>query len=128
MKTSAAAACGEKARVLYIACSSFSGSTLLSFLLNSHPKIVTLGHTTGWHFDDDETFLCSCGEPIQSCAFYQSMSRAFRDFGLVGRTMMEEIPMSQPQHAVRRDREIAIALFRSAIPFEAGDPPATRAQ
>jgi hypothetical protein len=44
-------------KVLFIACSSFSGSTLLSFLLNTHPDIVTAGHTIGWRYKKGEVFL-----------------------------------------------------------------------
>ena len=69
-------------RVLYITCSSFSGSTLLSFLLNTHSSMVTIGHTTGWAFGPDEKFNCSCGEPLQECPFYQSIERAFSESGL----------------------------------------------
>jgi hypothetical protein len=64
-------------KLLYIACSSYSGSTLLSFLLNTHPKIMTVGHTTGWHFSDTEEFFCSCGERIEKCPFFNHVRRAF---------------------------------------------------
>lgn len=73
---------GEKLTVLYVACSSFSGSTLLSFLLNNHPKMVTIGHTTGWAFGEDEEFSCSCGRPLNECPFYRSIEDAFDAAGL----------------------------------------------
>lgn len=77
-------------KVLYIASSSYSGSTLLSFLLNTHPAICTVGEMDGWNYGKNETFLCSCGKPLHSCAFFQVIAAAFaqhqlpfdvRDFG-----------------------------------------------
>jgi hypothetical protein len=70
------------ARVLFVACSSFSGSTLLSFLLNTHPDIVTAGHTIGWRYKDGDVFYCSCGRVLESCPFFQTMAKAFQDNGL----------------------------------------------
>jgi hypothetical protein len=76
--------------LLYISASPYSGSTLLSFLLNTHPEIVTIGHATGWEFPPEETFFCSCGQPIENCPFYSEVRRRFdaerlpfdyRDFG-----------------------------------------------
>lgn len=68
--------------VLYLCCSSFSGSTLLSFLLNTHPLITTVGHTIGWRYDPEETFHCSCGQPMPDCPFWISVAEAFKDAGL----------------------------------------------
>ncbi|MEM9386278.1 MAG: sulfotransferase [Pseudomonadota bacterium] len=75
---------------LYLCSSQFSGSTLSAFILNTHPGVATVGHMTGWKFAADEDFRCSCGEPLQTCPFYNSVSEAFakhelpfdfRDFG-----------------------------------------------
>lgn len=79
-----AGAVGESGRlpVLYLCCSSFSGSTLLSFLLNTHPLITTVGHTSGWRFGPDETFYCSCGQPLPACSFWTSVEEAFKEAGL----------------------------------------------
>ncbi|MBT8444505.1 MAG: hypothetical protein KJO13_07150 [Gammaproteobacteria bacterium] len=72
----------ERVKVLYISCSSFSGSTLLSFLLNTHPRLVTIGHTTGWAFGEDEAFACSCGELLQECPFYRFVEAEYDKAGL----------------------------------------------
>jgi len=64
--------------VLYIASSSFSGSTLLSFLLNTHSRITTVGEMLGWEPADPQTFRCSCGELVRECEFFQAMDEAFR--------------------------------------------------
>lgn len=63
-----------KTRFAFILAHSFSGSTLLSFLLGTHPEIATVGemfiapsHNTG-------DYPCSCGEPIDRCAFWRQVS------------------------------------------------------
>lgn len=70
------------AKVLYIACSSFSGSTLLSFILNTHPQMTTVGHTVGYPFTPEEDFRCSCGAPLPECPFFSRMAVVFRENGL----------------------------------------------
>lgn len=69
-------------RVLYIACSAYSGSTFLSFLLNTHSRVVTVGHSMGWSFDPDEEFHCSCGRLLQECPFFARIGDDFRAAGL----------------------------------------------
>jgi hypothetical protein len=75
--------------VLYVAAFQFSGSTLLSFLLNDHDDITTVGHMMGWP-SAGEDFRCSCGARLTECPFYDAIKRAFeaeklpfdlRDFG-----------------------------------------------
>jgi hypothetical protein len=58
----------------FILAHSFSGSTLLSFLLGAHPEIATVGemfiapsHNTG-------DYTCSCGELIDRCGFWRQVS------------------------------------------------------
>jgi len=68
--------------VLYLSSSQYSGSTLFSFLLNTHPKIATIGHTTGWNFGKKEDFRCSCGEPLTTCPFYSAIADAYKTAGL----------------------------------------------
>lgn len=70
------------AKVLYVACSSHSGSTLLSFLLNDHPEIFTIGHLMGWKFAEDEDFYCSCGALIADCPFFARVATTFAAQGL----------------------------------------------
>jgi hypothetical protein len=68
--------------VLYIASSSYSGSTLLSFLLNSHPDITTVGEMEGWEYAPGQRFLCSCGTELAACRFYRHMAESFQRAGL----------------------------------------------
>lgn len=72
---------GRVIPVLYVACSPFSGSTLLSFLLNTHPDVTTAGHTTGWAGLTPD-FPCSCGAPVKACPFFTRISFAFERAGL----------------------------------------------
>ncbi len=68
--------------LLYVTSSPFSGSTLLSFLLNQHPAIATVGHTMGWSFKDPDEFRCSCGERIADCPLFRHIAQAYRHNGL----------------------------------------------
>lgn len=69
-------------QVAYVSSSSYSGSTLLAFLLNGHPDIVTVSEMEGWRFEDPGEFPCSCGRAVQECPFFNHIERAFRDAGL----------------------------------------------
>jgi hypothetical protein len=68
-------------QLLYITSSSYSGSTLLTFLLNQHPEIFTIGELEGWDFGD-EKYHCSCGQEIGNCPFFLTIQKQFRDCGL----------------------------------------------
>ncbi len=58
-----------------IETSSYSGATLLSFLLNAHPSIASIGEMNGLVSKDPEHYVCSCGKMIQTCEFWQAMGR-----------------------------------------------------
>lgn len=67
---------------VYLASLPYSGSTLLSFLINSHPQIATVGEMTGPnHWQDPETYLCSCGQPIRQCSFWHEVAAAMQSRG-----------------------------------------------
>lgn len=72
----------DRPKVLYLASSQYSGSTLASFLLNMHPRITTVGHTTGWHFEDEADFPCSCGELLRNCPLFVKVAERYSDEGL----------------------------------------------
>lgn len=69
-------------KVVYITSSSYSGSTLLTFLLNTHPKICTAGEMEGWAYSEPGSFLCSCGRPLEECPLFLEVQRGFRRAGL----------------------------------------------
>lgn len=61
---------------------SFSGSTLLTFLLNTHSQIFTVGHMIGYRYTAEEDFRCSCGEKLETCPFFTTVMADFRAAGL----------------------------------------------
>jgi hypothetical protein len=67
--------------ILYIAANQYSGSTLLAFMLNTHPSITSAGHTTGWAGLTDG-FMCSCGSTLSACPFFAAVRRRFEAEGL----------------------------------------------
>ena len=63
--------------VVYIASHYFSGSTLLSLLLSTHSKIVSIGELTGFPLTD-EGKLCSCGSRSDRCPFWRRITVLLR--------------------------------------------------
>ena len=71
--------------VLYITGHGYSGSTLLTFLLGSHPQIATVGElgiaeraklqTT------PEQYHCSCQVPVRECDFWRRVRREMGERG-----------------------------------------------
>ncbi|HEX6900571.1 MAG TPA: sulfotransferase [Thermoanaerobaculia bacterium] len=61
--------------VLYIMGHGYSGSTLLTFLLGTHPRIATIGELgIAPHAKEETTpeeYLCSCRTPIRECDFWR---------------------------------------------------------
>lgn len=68
--------------LIYIAAPSYSGSTLLTFLLNTHPDIATVGELK-WGTIDTLTYRCSCGERLVDCAFWLSIKARVEQKGLI---------------------------------------------
>jgi len=70
-------------KVGYITSSSYSGSTLLTFILNAHPKIGTISE-----FDvmdqirTNSDYLCSCGERLRECGFFSSLKNELESRGI----------------------------------------------
>lgn len=59
---------------VFLMAHSFSGSTLLSFLLGAHPEIATVGEMFIAQGIDPETYVCSCGQRIGECPFWRRIS------------------------------------------------------
>lgn len=72
----------NRPEILYLASSQYSGSTLASFLLNMHPGMTTVGHTTGWCFENEADFPCSCGELLRNCPLYATIAERYASEGL----------------------------------------------
>lgn len=64
-------------RIVYIMGHGYSGSTLLTFLLGTHPEIATIGELgiAPQAKKTPEEYLCSCRAPVRECAFWQEVSR-----------------------------------------------------
>lgn len=59
----------------FVLAHSFSGSTLLSFLLGAHPEVATVGEMFIAPTHNTDEYPCSCGEPIERCGFWQRVAR-----------------------------------------------------
>jgi hypothetical protein len=73
------------AKVVYIMGHGYSGSTLLTFLLSTHPQIATIGELgIAPHAKAElrpEDYLCSCRSPVRDCGFWQRVSREMGERG-----------------------------------------------
>jgi len=72
-------------RVVYIMGHGYSGSTLLTFLLGTHPQIATIGELgiapRAKAELRPEDYLCSCRTPVRDCSFWQRVSREMGERG-----------------------------------------------
>ncbi len=59
--------------LVYILSPSYSGSTLLTFLLGTHPRVATIGELKATARGDIERYQCSCGERMLDCRFWQAL-------------------------------------------------------
>jgi len=92
MTAEARAAAGKQAgdrssagpTLVYIAGTAYSGSTLLSFVLNSHPEIFGIGemHAPVFPLDRQEERMCSCGERMGNCPFFAELARRLSEKGI----------------------------------------------
>jgi len=111
-RTAATRESGAAVRYVCLPGAAFTGSTLLGFLLNTHPSCVSVGAATGLiarvQLDD---YRCSCGELFLECKFWQSVVNRTRRLGEpvdVYRTGMWET-----HFAPTRLRYLDAALIRS---------------
>lgn len=75
---------GEPLRVGYLVGTSYCGSTLMAFLLDDHPYVVSVGETTpNLKIQRKQSFdlPCSCGEKIIDCPFWQELSERIQKTG-----------------------------------------------
>jgi hypothetical protein len=72
-------------KVVYIMGHGYSGSTLLTFLLGTHPQIATIGELgiapRAKQELTPEEYLCSCHAPVRDCEFWQRVSREMAERG-----------------------------------------------
>ncbi len=72
---------------LYVAGASFTGSTLLAFLLNAHPRMASVSEVCGVlpsqviAEDAIDSYWCSCGELLLACPFYRRLKARIEELG-----------------------------------------------
>ena len=75
----------EQATVVPYVCmpgSPYTGSTLLGFLLNSHPDCVSIGAATGLTARVDiANYRCSCGIRFEDCDFWKQVAFRTEELG-----------------------------------------------
>ena len=69
-------------KLLYILAPSYSGSTLLTYLLAQHESIATIGELKATRMGDIDAYRCSCGELIRECDFWTRLSSRAGEEGL----------------------------------------------
>lgn len=67
--------------LVYIASPSFSGSTLLTFLMKAHADLATIGELK-WGDIDLETYTCSCGALLRECVFWRQVVDQMQSRGI----------------------------------------------
>ena len=60
--------------LIFILAPSYSGSTLLTFLLSRHPQIATIGELKATSMGNITEYRCSCGNLILECEFWQTVA------------------------------------------------------
>ncbi len=94
--------------LVYIASPSYSGSTLLTFLLNAHPQIATMGELK-WGPIDIATYECSCGALLSKCSFWQAVTQRVHADGL-------PFDLERPATDFRcRDNPVADRIVRARL-------------
>jgi hypothetical protein len=99
-------------RLIYIAGTAHSGSTLLDLMLNAHPDIVSVGEvlklnrrTKRKRSGREKFTLCSCGAPISQCEFWARVDARIREAD--GRRLDElELQDHQVNDSSRTDNSV----------------------
>ncbi|MBK8899824.1 MAG: sulfotransferase [Anaerolineaceae bacterium] len=73
----------HKIPYVFLTSHAYSGSTLSSFLLGTHPEIATVGELKGpaYHLDL-ASYRCSCGNLFQECPFWLRVTDVVNRHGL----------------------------------------------
>ena len=68
--------------LVYILSHSYSGSTLLTLLLGTHPDIATMGELKARAMGNVDEYSCSCGRRIGECPFWESVRDKMLERGM----------------------------------------------
>lgn len=97
-------------RLCYVASPSYSGSTLLTLLLNTHPGVATVGELKGRLYDArTPPRRCSCGAAMETCDFWHDVA---------DRLAASEIPLDPRDLDTdfrAPGRPVVDALFRARV-------------
>jgi hypothetical protein len=111
---------------LYITGASYSGSTLLAFLLDAHPQIVSVAEIGGLARGVvPEKYQCSCGTLLSRCPFFLELEQRINVLGSsfslkdwqtifrLSRYRLLDIPLVRPLRNVflERIRDRLVPLF-----------------
>lgn len=66
-------------KLVYIMAPSYTGSTLLTYLLAMHPDITTIGELKASAMGDIDHYTCSCGALIRECGFWSKVINEARE-------------------------------------------------
>lgn len=69
-------------KLLYLLAPSYSGTTLLTYLLSQHERIATVGELKATHMGDIGKYRCSCGTLIEQCGFWLDLQRVALEEGI----------------------------------------------
>jgi len=67
--------------LIYILAPSYTGSTLLTFLLSTHKRIATIGELKASRRYDLDTYRCSCGFLLRECNFWKRVTEEMQKAG-----------------------------------------------
>jgi hypothetical protein len=74
------------APLLHLVGTGYSGTTLVSFLANTHPEVVSVGECSGpLSLESGGSLACSCGERLLTCPFWAEITRRLGAMGHVFR-------------------------------------------
>ena len=119
----------DRPRMLYLLAPSYSGSTLLTYLLAQHPSIATVGELKATSRGDLDVYRCSCGELMRECGFWQELTQLATDKGLqfsvdefgtvygAGRTLPERVVGALVRgRAFETLRRLLLAVLPESLP------------
>lgn len=106
----------SKRTMLYILSPSYSGSTLLTFLLSRHPQIATIGELKATGMGDVKEYRCSCGELILECDFWHAVAQRSAGQGMQFSVTAFDTKLHSNSHFANRlvDTTVRGSLFEAA--------------
>jgi Sulfotransferase family len=93
---------GERVPLVYIQSAVHSGSTLLALQLARHAQVCTVGELSGTPYRARPGYQCSCGQELEQCSFWQSVSAAMAKRGFSYRATTAETDIRNAPNAYAR--------------------------